>query len=148
MDKFRLDYVFSYWIFAWFIFYYYKIIKYSPLFSLVIASIENIIVYFYLIYKYLLNKTKYNYYVLIEFLIVNLFIKVLPIYYILYIEKKEINKIEKKDILFTLLLFIIYIIWLIINNKFIIIKKNKIINNLPKTKPLYELIYYYFIKNK
>ena len=40
-DKFRLDYVFSYWIFAWFILYYYKIVKSLPLFILLIAIIEN-----------------------------------------------------------------------------------------------------------
>ena len=42
MDSFRFDFAFSYWIFAWFIFYYYKIVPYSPKIWLIMAIIENL----------------------------------------------------------------------------------------------------------
>jgi hypothetical protein len=46
----RLDLAFSYWIFAWYLLYIFKIIKYNPLCFLIIALIFDIIFVLVLIY--------------------------------------------------------------------------------------------------
>lgn len=156
LDNFRLDYVFSYWIFTWFILYYFKIIKYSPLLFLLIATIQNFILFFIYIYNFIIHNSYYNFFKLIAFIVINFFIKVLPLYYIIKIENnvktieeliKLILSIKKEEILISLYLFIIYIIWLFINNV-IYIKNYKLNFNLDITKstPLYNIIYYLFTK--
>lgn len=43
----RLDYVFSYWIFAWYLLYIAKITKYNPKFVLILGIIENSFTFIY-----------------------------------------------------------------------------------------------------
>ena len=38
----RFDFVFSYWIFAWYILYICNIVKYNPKWALTIGLVENI----------------------------------------------------------------------------------------------------------
>lgn len=140
-DKYRFDFVFSYWIFVWFILYYYKIILYSPLFALIIGLIYNIFLYLYLIYKYIKNKTSYNLFVLFDFIIVNFFIKILPLYYLIYVEKNN-----DYDIQITLLLFLLFIIWMFINRK-IYINNYKLIIIKQSSTPIYNLLFYYYNYN-
>lgn len=139
-DNYRFDFVFSYWIFAWFILYYLKVVNYSPLFALVIGFIYNIFLYIYLIYVYKNDKTKYNFYVLFDFVIVNFFIKVLPIYYLLFIQK---NKITIHNILQTFILFTFYLLWIIINKK-IYIENYKLVIVKKSSTPFYNLFYYWY----
>jgi hypothetical protein len=83
----RFDFQFSYWIFIWFIFYYIiylqrerspltqKIYKYcNPIISLIIAFIENIIVFIILLF--------YNppFLLVIKYLFMLLVIKIIPLY--------------------------------------------------------------------
>ena len=154
LNNYRLDYVFSYWIFVWFILYYYKIIKYSPLFILLIAIIENFFLFIIHIFNFIIDNSYYNFFKLIVFIFINFFIKVLPLYYIIKIENnvktieefiKLIKLIKKDDILMSLYLLIFYIIWLFINNV-ISIKNYKLNINLPTTTPLYNIIYYLFTR--
>ena len=151
-NNYRLDYVFSYWIFAWFVLYYFKIVSHSPLFILLIASVENVILFIIHIINFIIDNSYYNFFKLIGFIIINFFIKVLPLYYIIKIENnvktiEELFKLIKKDnIIISLYLFIFYIIWLFINNA-ISIKNYKLNINLPTTTPLYNIIYYLFTKN-
>ena len=100
MDKkyIRIDSIFSYWLFLWFLLYIYKLTSYNPYFGLVIGLIINILVLFiYLYYK--------NYYKSFLFVIVNIIIKVIP----LYILRK--SKIMKKDIYAFLILYVIYLFY-------------------------------------
>lgn len=85
--------------------YILQIIKYSPKFALGLGIIENIILLCFMFYFGTKIKS------IIIFLIINLFIKIIP-YYTL---RSETIKI--KNILFSLILFIIYIIWLHINKQ-------------------------------
>ena len=150
-NNYRLDYVFSYWIFAWFVLYYFKIVSHSPLFILLIASVETVILFIIHIINFIIDNSYYNFFKLIGFIIINFFIKVLPLYYIIKIENnvktiEELFKLIKKDnIIISLYLFIFYIIWLFINNA-ISIKNYKLNINLPTTTPLYNIIYYLFTK--
>ena len=100
----RFDYLFSYWIFFWYLLYFFRITNYNPKFVLICGIIENIILLFFMIYY------KTNLSVIIFFIIGMFIIKIIPIYIIW-------NTIIKwKDILFTFILLFIYIIWLYINN--------------------------------
>jgi hypothetical protein len=94
----RVDSIFSYWLFLWFLLYYFKFIDYNPYFGLILALIVNAIMLFiFLIYE--------NYYKAFLFLLVMVSIKVIPIYLL------RKSKIVKKDIYALIFLFIFYIIY-------------------------------------
>lgn len=101
----RFDYLFSYWIFVWYLLYFFHITNYNPKFVFICGIIENLILLCSMIYY----KTNIN--VIVFFIFGMFLIKIIPLYLIW-------NTIIKlRDILFTLILFFIYIIWLYINNK-------------------------------
>jgi hypothetical protein len=129
-NRYRFDYVFSYWIFCWFIFYFYKLTSFSPLFALIIGIIENSFLYY-------IRISKHDLIYRIEFLIVNFFLKILPLYYIIVIQSN--TKIKINDILATIILFIIYLLWIIINKQ-IYIKNNKLIVNTQSATPIYNIL--------
>ena len=105
MEKYiRTDFVFSYWIFAWFLLYMIGFIKTSPKFALMIALFVLFIISLFLIMK----GASINGIAL--FLIINCIIKVIPLYFVWN------TKITNDSILSTLLLFVIYLLWLKVNN--------------------------------
>ena len=109
----RIDSIFSYWLFFWFLLYICKFTTYNPYFSLIVGLIINILMFIiYLYYK--------NYYKAFLFVIVNIIIKVIPI----YILRK--SKIMKKDIYAFFILYIIYLLKKLI--KFLIIYNYRIYN--------------------
>jgi hypothetical protein len=105
MRVLRFDLIFSYWIFIWFLIYKLKWIMYSPKFAIIFGFIENC---FMLIMMFLFGTKTES---IIYFIIINFFIKVIPLYYL------RNDYIYWKDIYFTFVLFIIFIIWLHINNE-------------------------------
>ena len=105
MAALRADLVFSYWIYAWFILYVFKFIKYSPKFPLILGLIDNIIMLILMIYFGSKSKT------IILFIAINTLIKVVPLYYL------RNQRIKMSDIYFTVGLFIIFVIWLHINKQ-------------------------------
>jgi len=118
----RFDYIFSYWIFVWYILYYFNFIPYSPKLALILALIENIGLLIGMLYYSSLN-------MIFLFCFINFFIKIIPLWTL----RKE--KIYKKDIYPLITIFIIYNIWLIINNTnlYKIMKKAHydMVHNLP-----------------
>jgi hypothetical protein len=106
MSALRPDLVFSYWVYFWFILYAFKITNYSPKFILTLGLIHNIIM-LSLMLMYGTSKRTIFY-----FIIINTLIKVAPLYYL----RNELF-IIMKDIIFTILLFIIFIIWLHLNRQ-------------------------------
>ena len=98
----------AYWIFFWFIIYQLNLIKFSPKFALIIGLIEN----FIMLIMMLLYGTRIQ--TIFYFIIINTFIKVIPLYYL------KNSNIYWNDIYFTIILFIIFIIWLHINKKTLI----------------------------
>jgi hypothetical protein len=130
---YRLDLIFSYWIFTWFLLYYFRIIKYNPKLALIIALIENIFLFMLMIiYKVsILN--------LISFIIVNFFIKILPLYYLW-----NTKIIVIKDVFHIIILFIIYLIWCFINKTSIIDYQLSIVQSLLNNKS--ETPFLYLIK--
>ena len=101
----RIDLVFSYWIYVWYILYVFKIAMYSPKFALLLGLVDNIIMLIMMIFYGTSKKT------IFYFIVINTFIKVLPLYYLRH------EKIRLSDIYFTLGLFVLFVIWLYINNQ-------------------------------
>jgi hypothetical protein len=108
ITKYRFDLVFSYWIFAWFLLYHFGITKYSPKLALSISLAENIILFLVMVF---VLKSAWG--TLLKFLIINTFIKVIPIY-VVWADK--IN--WKMDLLRVTCLFLIYIAWVIFYTTF------------------------------
>jgi hypothetical protein len=105
MVALRVDLVFSYWVYLWFILYIFNYTSYSPKFALTLGLLDNIVMLFLMIIWGTSIKT------IIWFIIINTLIKVVPLYYL------RNDSFKMKDIYVTMGLFIIYIIWLHINNQ-------------------------------
>lgn len=116
----RMDFVFSYWIYIWYLLYELKITRFSPKFPLIIGLIDNIIMLLFM----LLYGTHYK--TILYFIIINIIIKIIPLYNL------KNDKIIIKDIYFTVILFVIFIFWLHIN-------KENLIGNL---KLIYDSLLY------
>ena len=96
--------LFSTWIFIWFLLYYFKIVSYSPKFWLIFITIYAILSVIYMIYLSLIPM-----YIAIVFLLL-IISKIIPLY---SIRKDEI---KKNDIVFGILLGLIYLGWLYYKN--------------------------------
>ena len=120
MAALRPDLVFSYWTYIWYLFYAFKLTKYSPKFPLILGLIDNIIMFILMLLYVTSRRT------IIYFLIINTLIKVIPLYYL------RNETIKMTDIYFTVCLFLVFIIWLYLN-------KQSLIGNL---KLIYESLLY------
>lgn len=101
----RVDLVFSYWIFAWYLLYIVKVVKYSPKFAIGIGILENILLLCFMILNGSNKRT------IFYFIFINTFIKVIPFYTL----KRE--NIQIKDVYAFFALFLGYLIWIIINKQ-------------------------------
>jgi hypothetical protein len=108
MAALRFDLVFSYWIYVWYLLYALKIINYSPKFFLILGLIDN----FFMLIMMLLYGTSRK--TIFYFIVINTIIKLLPLYYL------RDEKIRMKDIYFSFILFIIFVIWLHMNEQSLI----------------------------
>jgi len=100
----RFDLVFSYWIFLWYLLYEWKFTQYNPKFALAVGLFENCVYLFCMIFY---KNSIVNIWL---FVIVNFFIKILPLYMV------RGTRVRKSDIVFSFALFFIYIAWLIMND--------------------------------
>jgi hypothetical protein len=99
----RFDFVFSYWIFAWYMLYALRVTSYSPKAFLILSVSINIFIFLLMIYY----KNSILYISL--FIIANFIIKVIPILLIHHIP------IRTRDYYAGVVIFLIYNIWLYIN---------------------------------
>jgi len=125
----RFDFVFSYWIFLWYIFYILKLVKYNPKWALTIGLIENTFLFALMIFY------KNSFINIFLFCFINLFIKILPLW-TLRKTKYEINGIYS-----LIILFCIYLLWLKINN-FNILQNSEWFNYIKKDNDLGPFTYY------
>ena len=119
----RDDFIFSNWIVVWFILYYLGLIEYSPLFILVLGLLHNI----YIIGLMAVNKIRFL--TIIQFSIIVLFAKFIPFYLI------RNEKIKMNDIIFTLLILNLYLVWLLVNGTDVIQTSNETTNSLVTDYP-------------
>ena len=118
----KIYFIFSYWIFIWYLLYYFKIINiYNPKFAIIIGIIENSIIIILMLYY----RTKIK--LVLLFIIMMIILKIIPLYTIWN------DKINYKDIFFTFILFIIYLLIMYLNgkniNSFVKQSKDLIIHN-------------------
>jgi len=100
----RIDLVFSYWIFAWYIAYMVGFTRYNPKWALILGILENLGMFIGLM---VFGASVYS---IALFLAINMVIKGLPLYTI-YRTKASI-----KDIYAMFVLFGIYAIWVYANH--------------------------------
>ena len=99
----RFDFVFSYWLFVWWIIYYvFRATPFNPKLFLTLGLLENIGLFFFL------APEKRSFFVL-----VNTFIKIIPLYLIWN------RPTRPRDIYAGLTFFLIYIVWLKLNGELI-----------------------------
>ena len=116
----NIDLIFSYWIFTWYVLYEFKIITYSPKLALIVGLISNIILLLLMIF--------YNnsIIIIVLFCIIQIFRKIIPLW--------RLRNNHIYDFKALAILFIIYMIWLFINNTNIYIlnkvKMDNIKNNI------------------
>jgi len=98
--------IFSYWIITWFLIYIilrqYNINIPSPKFLIFLGIIINT----YTLIKIILNNNPFNY--IIKFIIVIIITKLIPFYFVYK------DKIKVTDILYSILLFLIYLLYVFI----------------------------------
>jgi hypothetical protein len=95
---FRIDFIFSYWIFAWYLLYMARITIYSPKLVLIISLVEAL-------FSYMLLKTA-NTATRIYMIIIACCIKIIPLITLWR------EPIRQRDIWALISLFIIYNVWL------------------------------------
>jgi len=113
----RVDLIFSYWIITWFVVYSIGITQYSPKFVIIIALLESV-------YSGIILRTA-NIQTIMS-LMVLILIKII----LLFVLRND--KIRGIDILVSVILFIIYVIWVHINNETVVGYYNKIQRSLNK----------------
>ena len=100
----RFDFIFSYWVVALSILHIFHFIKYNPLPLLIIGILLNVIEFTLMIYY----KNSISH--IITFLILSFTMKIIPYLYM----KNDI--ITRNDTINSILLVILYFLWLHINN--------------------------------
>ena len=103
MQIIRPDFIFSYWIFVWCILYFTHIVTISPKLWVMAALFENVISIFFMF--------KSKFYYIFRFIVINLCIKVIPLY-LLWNEP-----IRKSDIIYSVFIFIFYNVWLFMHGE-------------------------------
>ena len=143
-------YIISYWFFIWYLLFILYIIPYNPLYFLIIGFImSNIYAYYYF------SIHKINSYNLTKYIILNTFLKFIPILFlIIYYPLSTIY-----DICFGLLIFIIYLIIMYILQINIYYQYQKLYNSYTNQNifnndrsilsKLYDFYYFrYFIRSR
>jgi len=100
----RPDLIFSYWLYLWYILYIFKVLKYNPKLAIIFGMIENLIMF---ILMCIYNTKKI---LVVLFIIMFIILKLIPLYTI-WNDKIQFND----DIKNTSLLFIIYLLWIHLN---------------------------------
>ena len=99
----RFDFIFSYWLVAWYIVYMTKLTTFNPKVGLLIGLIENIFMFIVMLFFASFENVVY-------FLIVNFFIKFLPLYSVWK------YPITLRDTYAFFGLFGVYLIWIYVNS--------------------------------
>jgi hypothetical protein len=112
----RIDYIFSYWIFFWYLLYICSFTKYNPKIGIILGLIENMGILLLMFYY----NTKPR--LVFLFFIMMFLLKILPLYSIWN------TKITVNDIYFTGFVFLVYLLWMFINKQ----NSHDFINNSKK----------------
>jgi hypothetical protein len=130
----RFDFVFSFWIFVWYLLYVLRLTTFIPKIPLVLGVIHNTILL--LIMFYYKNDWKH----LVTFFIINLCIKGIPLWTL------RNEPYRWKDLYALVVYFILYIMWLYINGQLKLKSDglHEIKNNRP-SGPFTKFVYKYIL---
>jgi hypothetical protein len=101
----RTDLIFSFWILVWLLLYFMHIVTIAPKFLVLVGVVENIVL------VGMLMMSKSSFYYIFRFFFINFWIKIFPLYFLWNI------KITRKELYYSFIVFILYLIWLYINNE-------------------------------
>jgi hypothetical protein len=101
----RFDFVFSYWIFAWYVLYVFRVTTYNPKIALIVGLIQNIGLLLLMFYY------KNNWIHIATFCFIQFLIKALPLWSL------RNDPYRWKDFYALVVYFMIYIIWLYVNDE-------------------------------
>lgn len=116
---------YSHWILLWFFLFIIGIVKSNPFLLLLLAAIVS---FSFIYYLYINNHINYNFYRLIFFILI---FKLLPLLIIILF---KLVSITEDDIIATITLTMIYLIFLKLNNKNCIDIYKQMINNIINNK--------------
>jgi len=122
----RFDFVFSWWIFTWYLLYELKVIKYNPKLAVFLGLMENIIVIMVMLFY------KNSVLQILLFTTIITFIKVIPLYTL------KNTPYHRKDTYFFIFLFLLYLLWLFYNK--VNLYNLKIIEKIKQDKPFAPLV--------
>ena len=103
MPSVRIDLVFSYWIFAWFLLYEFHVTDYNPKMWLILGVIENAVMLLFMIYY------KNSAWFILLFIFINTWIKLVPLWIL------RSTQFTSSDFMAGLILFAVYLCWVYIN---------------------------------
>jgi len=103
--NYRFDFVFSYWIFVWYLLYEVKLTTYNPKLAILLGLFENACILGMMIYF----NNAWTYIFL--FCLVNLFLKVIPFWRLRH------TSYAKKDAYALLFYFMIFLTWIYVNDQ-------------------------------
>ena len=118
----RFDFIFSYWIFGWYVLYELRLVSYNPKAALFLALLENLILLgclFYYAYPYILT-----------FCAINFFIKVVPLWRVRH------TTVHARDLYAMVALFGIYCVWLWIHKTTVMNAVTQQLENVKQQKPV------------
>ena len=124
---YRFDFVFSYWIFLWYILYEFGVTSFNPKLGILIGLIENAFLLAVMIY--------YKNDSIFLFCLINTFLKVIPFWRLRH------TLYRKKDAYALLVYFMLYLVWVSMNENVLVYAKGRI-KNIKENKPAFPLIQY------
>lgn len=105
LQNIRPDYLFSYWVFAWYVLYMVGLVTPNPKFAIIFALLENLFVLASMVYVRVRPKK------ILYFALMVLLVKVIPLWTV------RKSTITKRDVYATFGLFLMYIGWIIWDEK-------------------------------
>jgi hypothetical protein len=105
LQNIRPDYLLSYWVFAWYLLYILGLVRPNPKFAIIVALLENLLMLFLMVYFKVRPKK------IIYFAIMIVLIKLIPLWTV------RNHKIDLRDITATLGLVLMYIGWIVWDEK-------------------------------
>jgi hypothetical protein len=126
----RFDYVFSYWIFTWYLLYELRVTTYNPKIALVLGLLENIILFSIMVY---MNQSWLH---LIVFCLINTVLKVIPLW------RLRNTSYRWKDVYAFVILFMIYVVWLYVNDQITTPNLKASLKKLENNAPVGPFTYY------
>jgi len=102
----RDDFIFSYWIFAWFLLYFFKFVDEAPKGLLILGVLDNLLVG---VYALIIQTTRLPFYNIMKYCVINFCIKVLPLLYLWN------RKVTHREIVISVILVVFYLLWIFIN---------------------------------